>query len=37
MKSRDKQHRDRVPRFPLILPNCIFKTRDTKNMEIQWR
>ena len=36
-KSRDKQHRDRVPRFPLILPNCIFKTRDTKNMKIQWR
>ena len=36
-KSRDKQHRDRVSRFPLILPNCIFKTRDTKNMEIQWR
>ena len=31
--SRDSTMETESPDSPLILPNCIFKTRDTKNME----
>ena len=35
--SRDSTMETESIDFPLILPNCIFKIGDTKNMEIQRR